>query len=34
MGPSRRAAIRGALIGKLISGLITDESTAEHLLRR
>jgi DNA-binding transcriptional regulator LsrR (DeoR family) len=34
MGPSRRAAIRGALQGKLISGLITDESTAEHLLRR
>jgi DNA-binding transcriptional regulator LsrR (DeoR family) len=34
MGPSRRAAIRGALIGRLISGLITDESTAEHLLRR
>ncbi len=34
MGPSRRASIRGALVGKLISGLITDEATAEHLLRR
>ena len=34
MGPSRRAGIRGALVGKLISGLITDEATAEHLLRR
>ena len=34
MGPLRRAAIRGALIGQLISGLVTDEATAEHLLRR
>ncbi|HEY1942095.1 MAG TPA: sugar-binding transcriptional regulator [Roseiarcus sp.] len=34
MGPSRRAGIRAALVGKLISGLITDEATAEHLLRR
>ncbi len=34
MGPQRRAAIRGALIGQLISGLVTDEATAEHLLRR
>jgi DNA-binding transcriptional regulator LsrR (DeoR family) len=34
MGVSRRAPIRGALIGRLISGLVTDESTAEHLLRR
>jgi len=34
MGPSRRAPLRAALIGKLISGLITDEATAEHLLRR
>jgi len=34
MGPSRRAALRGALAGKLISGLVTDESTAEHLLLR
>jgi DNA-binding transcriptional regulator LsrR (DeoR family) len=34
MGPSRRAAIRGALVGQLISGLVTDEATAEHLLRR
>ena len=34
MGPARRAPIRAALLGRLISGLITDESTAEHLLRR
>ncbi len=34
MGVSRRAAIRGALAGKLISGLVTDEATAEHLLHR
>ena len=34
MGPSRRAPLRGALVGKLISGLVTDESTAEHLLQR
>jgi DNA-binding transcriptional regulator LsrR (DeoR family) len=34
MGPLRRAAIRGALTGQLISGLVTDEATAEHLLRR
>jgi DNA-binding transcriptional regulator LsrR (DeoR family) len=34
MGASRRAAIRGALAGRLISGLVTDESTAEHLLHR
>ena len=34
MGMTRRAAIRGALIGQLISGLVTDEATAEHLLRR
>jgi DNA-binding transcriptional regulator LsrR (DeoR family) len=34
MGPSRRAALRGALAGQLISGLVTDEATAEHLLRR
>lgn len=33
MGPSRRAALRGALTGKLISGLVTDEATAEHLLQ-
>ena len=33
-GPARRAAIRGALVGQLISGLVTDEATAEHLLRR
>ncbi len=34
MGPARRAPLRAALLGQLISGLITDESTAEHLLRR
>ena len=34
MGPSRRAPLKAALIGRLISGLITDEATAEHLLRR
>ena len=34
MGPSRRAPVRGALAGRLISGLVTDESTAEHLLQR
>jgi DNA-binding transcriptional regulator LsrR (DeoR family) len=34
MGPARRAAIRAALTGRLITGLITDEATAEHLLRR
>jgi DNA-binding transcriptional regulator LsrR (DeoR family) len=34
MGPARRAAIRAALTGRVITGLITDEATAEHLLRR
>jgi DNA-binding transcriptional regulator LsrR (DeoR family) len=34
MGLSRRAALRGALAGRLISGLVTDEATAEHLLQR
>ncbi len=34
MGISRRAPLRGALAGQLISGLVTDEATAEHLLRR
>ena len=34
MGPSRRVPLRAAMHGKLISGLITDEATAEHLLRR
>jgi DNA-binding transcriptional regulator LsrR (DeoR family) len=34
MGPSRRAPLRGALAGALISGLVTDESTGEHLLQR
>jgi DNA-binding transcriptional regulator LsrR (DeoR family) len=33
MGPTRRAALRGALAGHLISGLVTDEATAEHLLQ-
>ncbi len=34
MGLPRRAAIRAALTGRLVTGLITDEATAEHLLRR
>ena len=34
MGPSRRAPLRAALAGQLISGLVTDEATAEHLLLR
>jgi DNA-binding transcriptional regulator LsrR (DeoR family) len=34
MGVPRRAAIRAALMGRLVTGLITDEATAEHLLRR
>ena len=34
MGPSRRAPLRAALTGGLLSGLVTDESTAEHLLQR
>ena len=34
MGTSRRAALRGALAGKILSGLVTDEATAEHLLQR
>jgi DNA-binding transcriptional regulator LsrR (DeoR family) len=34
MGPSRRAPLRAALAGRLISGLVTDEATAEHLLQR
>jgi DNA-binding transcriptional regulator LsrR (DeoR family) len=34
MGSARRAPLRAALHGRLISGLITDEITAEHLLRR
>jgi DNA-binding transcriptional regulator LsrR (DeoR family) len=34
MGVPRRAAIRAALTGRLVTGLITDEATAEHLLRR
>jgi DNA-binding transcriptional regulator LsrR (DeoR family) len=34
MGSTRRAALRGALAGQLISGLVTDEATGEHLLQR
>ena len=34
MGMSRRAPLRGALAGQLISGLVTDEATAEFLLQR
>ena len=34
MGISRRAPLRAALAGRLISGLVTDEATAEHLLQR
>ena len=34
MGPSRRAPLRAAMAGGLISGLVTDEATAEHLLQR
>ncbi len=34
MGMSRQAALHGALAGKLISGIVTDETTAEHLLQR
>ncbi len=34
MGPSRRAPLRAALTGGLLSGLVTDEATAEHLLQR
>ena len=34
MGEAKRAAIRGALRGKLINGLITNESTAELLLKK
>jgi DNA-binding transcriptional regulator LsrR (DeoR family) len=34
MGPSRRAPLRAALTGGLLSGLVTDEATAEHLLQK
>ncbi|MBV9909271.1 MAG: sugar-binding transcriptional regulator [Hyphomicrobiales bacterium] len=34
MGPTRYAGLRGALAGRLITGLVTDEATAEHLLQR
>jgi DNA-binding transcriptional regulator LsrR (DeoR family) len=33
-GTARRSAIRAAVAGGLLSGLVTDEQTAEHLLRR
>jgi len=33
MGPAKRAAIRAAAEGGLVNGLITDEATAERLLR-
>jgi DNA-binding transcriptional regulator LsrR (DeoR family) len=32
MGPAKVAAIRAALNGRLINGLITDETTAKALL--
>ncbi|MEQ8965293.1 MAG: sugar-binding transcriptional regulator [Azospirillaceae bacterium] len=31
-GPGKREAIRAALVGRLVSGLITDEATAQSLL--
>jgi DNA-binding transcriptional regulator LsrR (DeoR family) len=31
MGPAKMAAIRAALVGQLINGLITDEATARAL---
>ena len=34
MGVSRRTALRASLAGRLLSGLVTDEATAEHLLLR
>ena len=34
MGVSRRAALRAALAGRLLSGLVTDEATAANLLQR
>jgi len=33
MAPPRLRAVKGALLGKLINGLITNESMAEHLLK-
>ncbi|TPW28161.1 sugar-binding transcriptional regulator [Pararhizobium mangrovi] len=33
MGERKRAAIAGALKGRLVNGLVTDEETARHLLR-
>jgi DNA-binding transcriptional regulator LsrR (DeoR family) len=33
MAPGRERAIRGAIRGRLINGLITNEAMAEHLLQ-
>jgi len=34
MGETKRAAMKGALRGRLINGLITNETTAELLLKK
>ena len=31
-GPGKVAALRGALVGRIINGLVTDEATATALL--
>jgi DNA-binding transcriptional regulator LsrR (DeoR family) len=33
MGPAKFDALRGALAGRIINGLITNEVAAAHLLR-
>jgi DNA-binding transcriptional regulator LsrR (DeoR family) len=33
MGPAKRDALRGALAGRIINGLITNEVAATHLLK-
>ena len=33
MGPAKLAALRGALVGRIINGLITNEVMAAHLLK-
>ena len=33
MGEAKFAALRGALVGRLINGLITNEAAAAHLLK-
>ena len=33
MGPAKREALRGALVGRIINGLITNEVAAAHLLK-